>query len=160
MFLHTPAPVPAYHRLQRAHEQRQSQCEATTREGFLRREHAFDLALAPFPPAARQDFTSPPRDVPAGEAAHEARDLELARQKSAIYWIRAMLMGEELRSLDGDVFRVDRIAKTLASEGVDRWAKEHKFFEGLDRLRQNLDEIARTDFAGGLANRIDRKSRR
>jgi hypothetical protein len=59
-------------------------------------------------------------------------------------WIRAMLMGEELRSLDGDVFRVDRIAKTLAPEGVDRWAKEHKFFEGLDRLRQNLDEIGET----------------
>src|SRR5258707_8793230 len=64
-------------------------------------------------------------------------------------WIRAMLMGEELRPLDGDVFRVDRIAKTLAPVGVDRWAKEHKFFEGLDRLRQNLDEIARTDFADG-----------
>ena len=61
-------------------------------------------------------------------------------------WIRASLMGEELRSLDGDVFRVDRIAQTLAPEEVDRWAKEHKFFEGLDRLRQNLAEIARTDF--------------
>jgi hypothetical protein len=51
-------------------------------------------------------------------------------------------MGEELRSLDGDVCRVDRIAQTLAPEGVDRWAME----EGRDRLRQSLDEIARTDF--------------
>jgi hypothetical protein len=71
-------------------------------------------------------------------------------------WIRAMLMGEELRSLDRDVFRVDRIAQTLAPQGVDRWAKQHKFYEGLDGLRQNLDEIAKTDFrqvAGGSADR-------
>jgi hypothetical protein len=54
--------------------------------------------------------------------------------------------GEEVRSLDSDVLRVDRIAQKLAPMGVDRWAEEHKFFEGLDRLRQNLDEIARTDF--------------
>jgi hypothetical protein len=57
-----------------------------------------------------------------------------------------MLMGEELRSRDSDVFRVDRIAQTLDPEGVERWATEHKFFEALDRLRENLDEIARTDF--------------
>lgn len=54
--------------------------------------------------------------------------------------------GEELRWLDGDVFRVDRIAQTLAPEGVERWAKRHKFYEGLDGLRKNLDEIARTHF--------------
>jgi hypothetical protein len=98
-------------------------------------------------------------------AAAHSRWVELREQRKPgdaerHDWIRAMLMGEELRSLDGDVFRVDRIAKTLAPEGVDRWAKEHKFFEGLDRLRQNLDEIARTDFAGGQADRIDGKSRR
>jgi hypothetical protein len=61
-------------------------------------------------------------------------------------WIRAMLMGEELRSADSDVFRVDCIALTLSPEGVDMWAKEHKFFEALDELRRNLDEIAKTDF--------------
>jgi hypothetical protein len=61
-------------------------------------------------------------------------------------WIEALLMGEELRSLDGDVLRVDRIAQTLAPEEVERWATEHKFFEGFDRLRQGLDEIAKTDF--------------
>jgi hypothetical protein len=72
-------------------------------------------------------------------------------------------MGEELRSLDSDVSRVDRIAQTLVPKGVDRWAKERKFFEGLDKLRQNLDEIANTDFRqdeGGLAEGIKRKSRR
>ena len=61
-------------------------------------------------------------------------------------WIRALLMGEELRSLDSDVFRVNRIAQTLAPEAVERWATEHKIFEGLDRLQLNIDEIARTDF--------------
>jgi hypothetical protein len=60
-------------------------------------------------------------------------------------WIRALLVGEKLRSLDSDVVRLDRIAQPLAPEGVDRWATDHKFFEGLDRLRQNLDEIAKTD---------------
>jgi hypothetical protein len=61
-------------------------------------------------------------------------------------WIRAMLIGKKLRSLDSDVFMVDCIAYTLAPERVEQWATEHKFFEGLDRLRRNLDEIARTDF--------------
>jgi hypothetical protein len=78
-------------------------------------------------------------------------------------WIRASLMGEELRSLDSDVSRVDRIAQTLVPKGVDRWAKERKFFEGLDKLRQNLDEIAKTDFRqdeGGLAEGIKRRPRR
>ena len=58
-------------------------------------------------------------------------------------------MGEELRSLDGDVFRVDRVAQTLSPEEVERWATKHKFFEGLDKLRQGLDEIAKTDFGQG-----------
>ncbi|MFZ5781743.1 MAG: hypothetical protein ACOY4R_16250 [Pseudomonadota bacterium] len=61
-------------------------------------------------------------------------------------WIRALLAGERLRCSDGDVFRVDRIACRLSPEEVERWAKEHEFFEALDRLRQSLDEIARTDF--------------
>jgi hypothetical protein len=51
-------------------------------------------------------------------------------------------MGEELRSLEGDVPRLDRIAQTLSPVR----ATKHKIFEGLDRLRENLDEIARTDF--------------
>jgi hypothetical protein len=61
-------------------------------------------------------------------------------------WIRALLIGEELRSSDSDVFRVDRIAQTLAPEEVEQWATEHKFFEALDRLRKELDEIGKTDF--------------
>ena len=61
-------------------------------------------------------------------------------------WIRVLLMGEELRWLDSDVFRVDRIAQTLAPEGVERWAKRYRFYEGLDGLRKNLDEIATTHF--------------
>ena len=101
-------------------------------------------------------------------AAAHSRWVELREQRKPgdaerHDWIRAMLMGEELRSLDGDVFRVDRIAKTLAPEGVDRWAKEHKFFEALDKLRQNLDEIANTDFrqiAGRPAEGINRRPRR
>jgi hypothetical protein len=55
-------------------------------------------------------------------------------------------MGEELRSLDGDVLRVDRFAQMLSPEEVERWATEHKFFEGLDTLRQGIDEIARNSF--------------
>jgi hypothetical protein len=70
-------------------------------------------------------------------------------------WIRALLVGEKLRARDSDVLRVDRIAQTLAPEAVERWAMEHKFFEALDRLRESLNEIARTDFrqtAGDLAD--------
>ena len=76
----------------------------------------------------------------------ELREQRKPRDAERHDWIRALLIGEELRSLDGDVFRVDRIAQTLDPDGVDRWATDHQFFEGLDRLRQNLDEIARTDF--------------
>ena len=47
-----------------------------------------------------------------------------------------LLMGEELRSLDDDVLRVDRIAHALIVEEVDRWATEHRIFEWLDRLRR------------------------
>lgn len=84
-------------------------------------------------------------------AAAHSRWVELREQRKPGVsdrhdWIRALLMGEELRSRDHDVVRVDRIALTLAPKGVERWAAEHKFFEGLDRLRQSLDEIARTDF--------------
>jgi hypothetical protein len=83
-------------------------------------------------------------------AAHsrwiELRELREPRDKERRDWIRALLMGDELRSLDSDVFRVDRIAQTFAREGVERWAAEHKFYEGLDRLRKDLDEIAKTDF--------------
>jgi hypothetical protein len=101
-------------------------------------------------------------------AAAHSRWVELREQRKPgdaerHDWIRAMLMGEELRSLDGDVLRVDRIARTLVPDGVDRWAKEHRFFEGLDKLRRNLDEIAKTDFRqdeGGLAEGIKRRPRR
>ena len=55
-------------------------------------------------------------------------------------WIKVLLMGEELSSLDSGVFRVDQIAQALG------WASEHKCFEALDRLRQNLIEITKTDF--------------
>ena len=69
-------------------------------------------------------------------------------------------MGEELRSLDSDVFRVDQIAQTLGPAHVERWANEHKYFEALDRLRQNLDEIARTDFRKPRTSARGRTSRR
>lgn len=89
-------------------------------------------------------------DVALRAAAHsrwvELRQQRQPRDAERRDWIQALLMGEELRSLDGDVLRVDRIAQTLSPEEVERWATEHKFFEGLDRLRQGLDEIAKTDF--------------
>lgn len=89
-------------------------------------------------------------DMALRAAAHsrwvELREQRKPRDKERHDWIRALLAGEELRSSDSDVFRVNRIARTLDPEEVDRWAREHKFFDGLDRLRQNLDEIARTDF--------------
>jgi hypothetical protein len=83
-------------------------------------------------------------------AAHsrwvELRERRRPRDKERRDWIRAMLIGEKLRSLDSDVAKLDHLAQNLDPKGVDRWAEKHKFFEGLDRLRQNLDEIARTDF--------------
>jgi hypothetical protein len=84
-------------------------------------------------------------------AAAHSRWVELRKQRKPRDaerhdWIRALLMGEKLRSSDSDVLRVDRIAQTLAPDEVERWAKEHKFFEGLDELRLNLNEIARTNF--------------
>ena len=75
----------------------------------------------------------------------ELRQQRKPRDAERHDWIQALLMGEE-RSLDSDVFRVDQIAQTLRPAHVERWANEHKYFEALDRLRQNLDEIARTDF--------------
>jgi hypothetical protein len=54
------------------------------------------------------------------------------------------------------VFRVDHLARTLAPEEVARWATEHKFFEALDRLQANLDEIARADFRQIAGGRTDR----
>jgi hypothetical protein len=62
--------------------------------------------------------------------------------------------GRKATPFDSDVVKLDRLAQNLDPKGLDRWAEVHKFFEGLDRLRQNLDEIARTDFrqiAGGSA---------
>jgi hypothetical protein len=89
-------------------------------------------------------------DVALRAAAHsrwvELRQQRQPRDAERHDWIQALLMGEELRSLECDVLRVERIAQTLSPEEVERWATEHKFFEGLDRLRQGLDEIARTDF--------------
>ena len=83
-------------------------------------------------------------------AAHtrwvELREHRKPSKKERHDWIRALLIGERLRCRDSDVFRVDRITRTLVPEEVERCAKDHKFFEGLDRLRQNRDEIARTDF--------------
>jgi hypothetical protein len=55
-------------------------------------------------------------------------------------------MGEELRSLDRDVLRVERIAQTLSPEEWSGGRRKHKFLEWLERLRHSLDEIARTDF--------------
>jgi hypothetical protein len=89
-------------------------------------------------------------DMALRAAAHrrwvELRQQRQPRDAERHDWIQALLMGEELRSLDCDVLRVDRIAQTLSPEEVERWATEHKFFEALDELRLNLNEIARTDF--------------
>ncbi len=89
-------------------------------------------------------------DMALRAAAHsrwvELREQRKPRDAQRHDWIRALLMGEELRSSDDDVLRVDRIAQTLAPKEVERWATEHEYFEGLDRLRKELDEIARTDF--------------
>lgn len=76
----------------------------------------------------------------------EQRELRKPGNAERHDWIRALLIGEELRSRNGDVFRVDRIAQALPLEEVDRWAMERTFFEGLDRLRKDLDEIAKIDF--------------
>jgi hypothetical protein len=76
----------------------------------------------------------------------ELRQQRKPRDAERHDWIQVLLMGEELRSHDSDVFRVDQIAQTLGPAHVERWANEHQYFEALDRLRQNLDEIARTDF--------------
>jgi hypothetical protein len=43
----------------------------------------------------------------------ELREQRKPRNAERHDWIRALLMGEELRSSDGDVIRVDRIAQTL-----------------------------------------------
>jgi len=89
-------------------------------------------------------------DIALRAAAHsrwvEMRQQRQPRDAERHDWIQALLAGEELRSSDSDVLRVDRIAQTFAAEYVDRRATEHKFFDGLDKLRQSLDEIAKTDF--------------
>jgi hypothetical protein len=54
------------------------------------------------------------------------------------------------------VLRVDRLANTLVPDEVKRWATEHKFFEGLDRLKKDLGDIARTDFRQIAGGRCDR----
>jgi hypothetical protein len=55
-------------------------------------------------------------------------------------------MGEQLRSSDDDVLKVDRLALTLAAEEVEEWATGHKLFEAFDRLQEKLDELSSTDF--------------
>jgi hypothetical protein len=98
-------------------------------------------------PIANEDQDN---DVALRAAAHsrrvQLRQERKPRDAERYEWIRVSLMGEELRSLDSDVFRVDCIAQTLAPERVELWAKQHKFYEGLDGLRQNLGEIAKTHF--------------
>jgi hypothetical protein len=60
-------------------------------------------------------------------AAHsrwvELREQRKPRAKERHDWIRAMLMGEKLRSLDSDGVRLDRLAQDLDRKGVDRWAE-------------------------------------
>jgi hypothetical protein len=56
-------------------------------------------------------------DVALRAAAHsrwvELRQQRQPRDAERHDWIQALLMGEEVRSLDSDVLRVDRIAQTL-----------------------------------------------
>ena len=59
-------------------------------------------------------------------------------------WIRSLLAGDDLRSLDSDVIRIDHVALALKPGGVNMWAKEHKYFEALDELRRNLEQIEET----------------
>jgi hypothetical protein len=56
-------------------------------------------------------------------------------------WIRSLLAGDELRSLDSDVIRIDRAASALKRDRVEAWATEHQYFEALDKLRRELDQI-------------------
>jgi hypothetical protein len=99
-------------------------------------------------------------DLALRAAAHsrwvELREQRNPREAERHDWIRALLIGEELRSRLDDVLRIDRIAHTLAPDEVKRWATEHKFFEGLDRLKKDLDDIARTDFRHIAGGRCDR----
>jgi hypothetical protein len=66
-------------------------------------------------------------DMASRAAAHsswvELREQRTPREAERHDWIRALLTGEELRSLDGDVLRVGRIAQKLAPEGVERWQR-------------------------------------
>jgi len=59
-------------------------------------------------------------DVALRAAAHrrwvELRQQRQPRDAERHDWIQALLMGEELRSLDRDVLRVERIAQTLSPE--------------------------------------------
>ena len=89
-------------------------------------------------------------DVALRAAAHsrwvELRQQRQPRDAERHDWIQALLMGEELRSLDRDVLRVERIAQTLSPEEWSGGRRNTNSSRGLDRLRQSLDEIARTDF--------------
>lgn len=59
-------------------------------------------------------------DVALRAAAHsrlvELRQQRQPRDAERHDWMQALLMGEELRSLDRDVLRVERIAQTLSPE--------------------------------------------
>jgi hypothetical protein len=79
-------------------------------------------------------------------ADHEQEITMALRAAAHSRWIELRELREPRDKERRDVFRVDRIAQTFAREGVERWAAEHKFYEGLDRLRKDLDEIAKTDF--------------
>jgi hypothetical protein len=54
-------------------------------------------------------------DKPIGSLLREKRRPRDAERHD---WIRTLIMGEELRSLEGDVPRLDRIAQTLSPEGA------------------------------------------
>ncbi|GEP55349.1 hypothetical protein [Reyranella soli] len=83
-------------------------------------------------------------------AAHgrwfELRKLRKPSKVERHDWIRAWLVGKQLRSSDDDVSRVDRLALTLSPEEAEEWARHSKFFDALDELQQKLDEVASTDF--------------
>ncbi len=84
-------------------------------------------------------------------AAAHSRWVELRKQRKPsaaerLGWIRAWLIGEQLRSSDEDVLRVDRLALALTREEVDEWVAARNLFDAFDRLQEELDEIASTDF--------------
>jgi hypothetical protein len=71
----------------------------------------------------------------------ELREKRSPRDEERYEWIRTLLASDDLRSLDSDVFKIDKMALVLEADGVMLWAKDHKYFEALDEVRRGLDDL-------------------